>query len=827
MRNKLLLFTLLTGAFTALTGCGGSDGPGTEPERGKITVQTAWPNETPSQYTLNIGGKEVVLRGANTQFEHELAAGNYHYNIYNKASGITISGTLATVTETGGYAVSPDWFYAADGDVDVQESGDASITATMREQARQLQIALEFTGGKTGEISAVEATLTGVARSIDIESGAVSGETTIKPAFTLSDGSYGADHNLVGITGGDQTLSLAITLPSGTYTADTDLSEALADFNDDRTTARKVTVTVSDLELDDITISVASWEDVEIRTKGNGSDVSPSEEQLTIDWGTRTSTLVALEITDNDGNLYLSPVEDGKTTGLFEMPSTVASMYGYTNDNRKHNFILRIETYNLATRTLTIDPDNYLVRSASDFAKIEDMDGTYMQMNDIDMSGAPSVPVGFHTTGFGTVAFNGFYDGNGFNIKNVELTDNGTTALGLFAYNTGTLKNVHITGTVSMPSKASFAPICGINEGIIDGCTNEAAITAKEYSAGIVAINAGVVRGSANKGAVSGNNDMAGIAGRNTGSLENNTNSGKVSTTQDGAAGISATNSGNGVIKECINNGVVETAAGRMKAGGITVTNEATLQLCKNTAKVSTGTCAGGIVAVNAGLVERCINSGTGVATTSTCSGGVCGHNKTSATITSSANLAPVSGAGKVGGIVGTNEGIVSASKNTGAITSTADMTGGIVGENRHHIRAVYNTGAVSGTAQCGGIAGKSGYQITHCIIAATYNTGTVTGTATTGSILGYSDHFGEVKPSYYVEGTSALGVGGSVGSEVGRMASAFKYDAVTPANTVWPGEDASIYWGLAGSSVNPDENHSWKSLGSPATSTYPTLWWE
>ena len=74
------------------------------------------------------------------------------------------------------------------------------------------------------------------------------------------------------------------------------------------------------------------------------------------------------------------------------------------------------------------------------------------------------------------------------------------------------------------------------------------------------------------------------------------------------------------------------------------------------------------------------------------------------------------------GGIVGYNEGKVTACCNTGTVTG-ADSVGGIAGGPAGTVSDCYNVGAVTGDSHVGGIAGGPAGTVSYC-----YNVGTVTG---------------------------------------------------------------------------------------------------
>ena len=74
------------------------------------------------------------------------------------------------------------------------------------------------------------------------------------------------------------------------------------------------------------------------------------------------------------------------------------------------------------------------------------------------------------------------------------------------------------------------------------------------------------------------------------------------------------------------------------------------------------------------------------------------------------------------GGIVGYNEGKVTACCNTGTVIG-ADSVGGITGGPAGTVSDSYNTGTVTGSSHVGGIAGGPAGTVSYC-----YNVGTVTG---------------------------------------------------------------------------------------------------
>ena len=113
------------------------------------------------------------------------------------------------------------------------------------------------------------------------------------------------------------------------------------------------------------------------------------------------------------------------------------------------------------------------------------------------------------------------------------------------------------------------------------------------------------------------------------------------------------------------------------------------------------------------------------------CVGGIAGHADAGTTILNCRNECIVVSVDQfggeygpaqyAGGIVGYNEGKVTACCNTGTVTG-ADSVGGIAGGPAGTVSDCYNVGAVTGNSHVGGIAGSGG-TVSYC-----YNVGTVTG---------------------------------------------------------------------------------------------------
>ena len=147
-----------------------------------------------------------------------------------------------------------------------------------------------------------------------------------------------------------------------------------------------------------------------------------------------------------------------------------------------------------------------------------------------------------------------------------------------------------------------------------------------------------------------------------------------------------------------------------------------------------------------------------------------------------------VRGQHEVGGLVGDNDGAVTASYASGTVRGTGDAIGGLVGRNNGHIRASYASGAVAGDDFIGGLVGRNHRQIT-----ASYATGAVTGGVDgtsaehLGGLVGRNYSSGRISASY-ARGPVAEtrgSIGGLVGShERGARETASYWDTATSGQT-------------------------------------------
>ena len=249
------------------------------PNHGKITVTADWSArgegiDIPATWTIAMGDYTGTETAATHAPDHLFAPGSYTLVAWNPAEGITVSGTTATVAPASGSQTTgtfidnaPGWFFTHTEQVTIEKDTDYPLTAAMKQRVRELQLELEVTQGRPELIQSVTATLSGIAGAFDMARGQTTGEPTSTVfSFTRDGSKLTADARLLGTMGAVQTLVLDIVFTDGgrTQRTEVDLTEALADFNGDMTTAYRVTGTLeTPVGMEEGKGEITGWETVE------------------------------------------------------------------------------------------------------------------------------------------------------------------------------------------------------------------------------------------------------------------------------------------------------------------------------------------------------------------------------------------------------------------------------------------------------------------------------------------------------------------------------------------------------------------------------------
>lgn len=177
--------------------------------------------------------------------------------------------------------------------------------------------------------------------------------------------------------------------------------------------------------------------------------------------------------------------------------------------------------------------------------------------------------------------YTGIFDGDNHTITygtGFGFSANSNGVYGLFAINRGTIKNLTISGnvTVTISTDLDFAgSIAGANFGTIENCKNSVNFVSSAKNAnigGISAVSSGTITSCQNSGTIT---------------IYTHTTEGSFEDQQATAGGIVALNEG-GTVEKCTNSGVIKNSDTYGYAGGIVGSNySGEINNCLNTDSVS------------------------------------------------------------------------------------------------------------------------------------------------------------------------------------------------------------------------------------------------
>ncbi len=254
------------------------------PDHGKITVTADWSDrgggvDIPAEWTVTMGDYTGTETGETHSPDYLFKPGGYTLAAYKTPEGITISGTTATVAAADGGCIvnTPGWLFTSVQEVAIEADTDYSLTAVMRQQVRKLTLMIEPTGDAAERIESIEGTLSGAAGTLDFATGTYGTPSEVELRFTKitkgdDAGKWMATVRLLGIAGNLQRLTATLTYTDGNpqpTALESDLTEALADFNDGKTAPLTLGGTIAETPGEaGFTGEITDWETVD----GGGVD---------------------------------------------------------------------------------------------------------------------------------------------------------------------------------------------------------------------------------------------------------------------------------------------------------------------------------------------------------------------------------------------------------------------------------------------------------------------------------------------------------------------------------------------------------------------------
>ena len=260
---------------------------------------------------------------------------------------------------------------------------------------------------------------------------------------------------------------------------------------------------------------------------------------------------------------------------------------------------------------------------------------------------------------------------------------------------------------INRPSE-SFVGLFGLagnNSEVKDLHLTGGAVTGSDYAGTIVGYNSGIVSECCAIGSVTGTNEVGGLVGTNWRTVTNCHVTSSIITGCVAVGGLVGKN--NGTVSESHSEAGVY---GTGRVGGLVGYNPtiSTVSGCYATGPVTgTSNYVGGLVGSNFGVLRSCYATGP-VSGIRAGIGGLVGYTDLDADVSNCYATGPVMGNVSVGGLIGLNYGVLQRCYATGSVTGT-NLVGGLVGANSKAVSECYSAGPVTGLTTVGGLVGTNG----------------------------------------------------------------------------------------------------------------------
>ena len=222
------------------------------PDKGAVVITTEWvealaESDIPASYFLSMDGGAAKQTNEKTFIYPDLLTpGEHSLLVYNEPKGLTLSGKTATVNllPDGTAESMPGYLFSAEQKLEVLQDDTLRVSIPMIRCVCPITMNLALSGENTGKIAKIEASLSGISGSMDIQSGAIGAENlTIKPVVgqasaktrAYTEGKIELKCRVLGINKAErQMLTVTVTMEDGyVSTITSDLTEYLKDLNAD------------------------------------------------------------------------------------------------------------------------------------------------------------------------------------------------------------------------------------------------------------------------------------------------------------------------------------------------------------------------------------------------------------------------------------------------------------------------------------------------------------------------------------------------------------------------------------------------------------------
>lgn len=246
--SRMAIFALL---LLLSAGCVKDDLHNTpHPDKGAVKVTTDWtdalaPGTIPHDYCLCMdGGAAKHVDEKVCCYPDLLEPGRHTLLIHNEPQGITISGTKATVNllEDGTLEPLPEYLFSAVKELDVVADDTLRVTVPMERHICPIVLDVNLRGDNTENIARIDATLSGIVSSVDMQSGIIGSENfsvdmdirqVEEKVRTYTEGVLELKCRVLGVNPAErQLITMTITMKDGSvFIIESDLTDNLKDLN--------------------------------------------------------------------------------------------------------------------------------------------------------------------------------------------------------------------------------------------------------------------------------------------------------------------------------------------------------------------------------------------------------------------------------------------------------------------------------------------------------------------------------------------------------------------------------------------------------------------
>jgi hypothetical protein len=264
----------------------------------------------------------------------------------------------------------------------------------------------------------------------------------------------------------------------------------------------------------------------------------------------------------------------------------------------------------------------------------------------------------------GTNMVGGLAGRNGYCLPVTDIEDNTCQA--------GTMISCRSSASVSGVN--GVGDLIGSNDGAVISCITSGAVTGDSDIGGLAGFNGFTITDCNSTTTVSGIWRAGGMVGNNYGIICDSYTSGAISG-QESVGGLTGDNNG-GYINVCHSSSTVN---GFSIVGGISGTNGGNITISYSTGTVTGDLYVGGLVGLNQHCISSCYSSGI-VSVQYGYAGGLVGINDSAGSIFNSYASGSATGGSFIGGLLGSNDGVVMKCYSYASVTGLGGL-GGLVGD--------------------------------------------------------------------------------------------------------------------------------------------------